>query len=241
MSEHAKIDADGTVRDGGRVVDRIPLPPGTHLLAGALETSTVNPIGETLAILTAQRAFETAQKTLLAIDATRDKDGERRGARAMNRAMYAAASGMAAQQTQLEIVADNLANADVAGFKSAAATFADVRAGSIGLGTTGVGKHAVFAQGKLVRSGGAFDVAIDGPGFFVVERGSAHAYTRNGEFARERGRHAAQQRGLGAVRRAHPGRRDRGARRARRPRRHRHAGGEKPCDRAPAAGVVRVA
>jgi flagellar basal-body rod protein FlgG len=103
----------------------------------------------------------------------------------MNRAMYAAASGMAAQQTQLEIVADNLANADVAGFKSAAATFADVRAGSVGLGTTGVGKHAVFTQGKLVRSGGAFDVAIDGPGFFVVERGRAHAYTRNGEFARE--------------------------------------------------------
>jgi flagellar basal body rod protein FlgG len=73
VSEHAKVDADGFVREGGRVIDRIPLPPGTHLLAGALETSTVNPIGETLAILTAQRAFETAQKTLLAIDATRDK------------------------------------------------------------------------------------------------------------------------------------------------------------------------
>src|SRR5947209_6692973 len=73
VPEHARIDADGMIRDGGRVVDRIPLPPGTHLLAGALETSTVNPIGETLAILTAQRAFETAQKTLLAIDATRDK------------------------------------------------------------------------------------------------------------------------------------------------------------------------
>jgi flagellar basal-body rod protein FlgG len=103
----------------------------------------------------------------------------------MNRAMFAAASGMAAQQTQLEIVADNLANADVAGFKSAAATFADVRAGSLGLGTVAVGKHAVFAQGKLVRSGGAFDLAIDGPGFFAVERGGARAYTRNGEFARD--------------------------------------------------------
>jgi flagellar basal-body rod protein FlgG len=103
----------------------------------------------------------------------------------MNRAMFAAASGMAAQQTQLEIVADNLANADVAGFKGAAATFADVRAGSLGLGTAGVGKHAVFAQGKLIRSGGPFDVAIDGPGFFVVEKGGARAYTRNGEFARD--------------------------------------------------------
>ncbi len=103
----------------------------------------------------------------------------------MNRAMEAAASGMAAQQTQLEIVADNLANADVAGFKGVAATFADVRAGALGLGTTAVGKHAVFAQGKLVRSGGPFDVAIDGAGFFAVERDGAQAYTRNGEFARE--------------------------------------------------------
>lgn len=98
--------------------------------------------------------------------------------------MYAAASGMAAQQTQLEIVADNLANADVAGFKGVEASFADVRAGTTGLGTTSVGRHAMFAQGKLERSGGPFDVAIDGPGFFVVEHGSERAYTRNGAFAR---------------------------------------------------------
>jgi flagellar basal-body rod protein FlgG len=102
----------------------------------------------------------------------------------VNRAMFAAASGMAAQQTQLETIADNLANADVAGFKEAAATFADVRAGRLGLGTAQVGKHPVFAQGKLMRSGGPFDVAIDGPGFFVVERSGGRAYTRNGEFAR---------------------------------------------------------
>jgi len=73
VGESATIAADGTVHDGARIVDRIPLPRGTQLLAGALETSTVNPVGETLAILTAQRAFETAQKTLLAIDATREK------------------------------------------------------------------------------------------------------------------------------------------------------------------------
>ncbi len=103
----------------------------------------------------------------------------------MNRAMYAAASGMAAQQLQLEIVADNLANADVAGFKGAAASFADVRAGEIGLGTTAIGRHALFVQGKLVKSSGPFDVAIDGPGFFVVERDGTRAYTRNGEFARD--------------------------------------------------------
>lgn len=63
--------------------------------------------------------------------------------------MYAAASGMAAQQLNLEIIADNLANADVAGFKSVAATFVDVHAGpALGLGTAAAGRHAVFVQGS---------------------------------------------------------------------------------------------
>ncbi|MGA2392460.1 MAG: flagellar hook-basal body protein [Candidatus Lustribacter sp.] len=103
----------------------------------------------------------------------------------MNRAMYAAASGMAAQQTNLEVIADNLANADVAGFKQVVATFTDVNAGgSLGLGTATSGKHPIFAQGKLMHSGGPFDIAIDGEGFFRVERSGKHAYTRNGEFTR---------------------------------------------------------
>jgi len=103
----------------------------------------------------------------------------------VNRALYAAASGMAAQQLNLEIIADNLANADVAGFKSVAATFVDVHAGpQLGLGTAPAGRHAVFVQGKLVKSGGPFDLAIDGSGFFRVERAGRFGYTRNGEFAR---------------------------------------------------------
>lgn len=73
VSSRATITSDGRVHDGARVVARIPLPPGTTVLAGALESSSVNAIGETLAILSAQRAFETAQKTLAAIDATREK------------------------------------------------------------------------------------------------------------------------------------------------------------------------
>jgi flagellar basal-body rod protein FlgG len=99
--------------------------------------------------------------------------------------MYAAASGMAAQQTNLEVIADNLANADVAGFKLVVASFTDVTApGALGLGTATTGKHPVFSQGKLMKSGGPFDVALDGAGFFPVERDGVRAYTRNGEFAR---------------------------------------------------------
>jgi flagellar basal-body rod protein FlgG len=99
--------------------------------------------------------------------------------------MAAAASGMAAQQLELEVVADNLANADVAGFKGAAESFSDVQAGGRGLGTVALGRHPVFVQGKLERSGGPFDLAIDGPGFFVVERDGERAYTRSGAFARQ--------------------------------------------------------
>jgi flagellar basal-body rod protein FlgG len=101
----------------------------------------------------------------------------------MNRAMYAAATGMAAQQQTLDIVADNLANADVAGFKRAQASFAAIAGGAL-LGTVETGVRTIFAQGKLMKSGGPFDVAIDGDGFFIVERDGQRAYTRAGSFSR---------------------------------------------------------
>jgi flagellar basal body rod protein FlgG len=69
----ATVGTDGVVRDAGRIAGRLPLPPGTTVRSGALESSGVDAIGETMSILTAQRAFETAQKTLVAIDRTRDK------------------------------------------------------------------------------------------------------------------------------------------------------------------------
>lgn len=96
--------------------------------------------------------------------------------------MFAAATGMAAQQQNLDVVADNLANADVAGFKSAQATFATI--GGAQLGTASTGTRELFAQGKLEKSGGAFDVAIDGRGFFTIERDGERAYTRAGAFSR---------------------------------------------------------
>ena len=99
--------------------------------------------------------------------------------------MYAAASGMAAAQQTLDVVADNLANADVTGFKSDVAAFAAL-GGNASLGTTEIGTHLLFTQGKLVRTGGPFDVAIDGAGFFQVERGGCRAFTRAGAFSRAR-------------------------------------------------------
>ncbi len=93
---------------------------------------------------------------------------------------------MAAQQQNLEVISENLSNTDVAGFKGATATFTDVAAPGGGtLGTQSLGTHTVFTQGKLMRSGGPFDLAIDGAGFFsVIDAHGKRAYTRNGEFAR---------------------------------------------------------
>jgi flagellar basal-body rod protein FlgG len=101
----------------------------------------------------------------------------------VNRALYAAATGMAAQQQNLDVVADNLANADVIGFKNAQATFAPIGGNAL-LGTVETGVRPIFQQGKLEKSGGPFDVAIDGAGFFEIERAGEHAYTRAGAFAR---------------------------------------------------------
>ncbi|HVA27474.1 MAG TPA: flagellar hook basal-body protein [Candidatus Baltobacteraceae bacterium] len=103
----------------------------------------------------------------------------------MDRALYAAATGMAAQQANLDTVSNNLSNSEVAGYKGASQTFAALAApGERALGTIALGEHLIFTQGKLERSDGPFDMAIDGPGFFVVQRGRETAYTRDGEFSR---------------------------------------------------------
>ena len=104
----------------------------------------------------------------------------------MDRALLVAATGMAAQQSNLETIADNLANADVVGFKGSAQRFAELVApGGGGLGTVALGPQVLFGQGKLVRSGGPFDLAIDGPGFFALrDANGRRVYSRNGQFSR---------------------------------------------------------
>jgi flagellar basal-body rod protein FlgG len=93
---------------------------------------------------------------------------------------------MAAQQSNLETIADNLANADVVGFKGSAQRFAELTApGGGGLGTASLGPQVLFGQGKLARSGGPFDLAIDGPGFFALRDGNGRrVYSRDGQFSR---------------------------------------------------------
>ncbi len=118
----------------------------------------------------------------------------------MFRSLATAASGMEAQQTKLDVTANNIANVSTNGFKKGRAEFADlmyqqVRAAGtptgngtmapsateIGLGTRLVNTSRELSQGELHQTGNTLDVAIQGNGFLPVqEPDGTTAYTRNG-------------------------------------------------------------
>ena len=119
----------------------------------------------------------------------------------MFRSLYTAASGMTAQQTNLDNVANNLSNANTAGFRKrrvqfqdlvyqnmvtpgAAATQQTVSAGpQIGLGTRAAATEILQSQGDFQQTGNSLDLAIQGLGYFQVLTPSGQtAYTRSGSF-----------------------------------------------------------
>jgi len=119
----------------------------------------------------------------------------------MIRALYTAASGMSAQQANLDTVANNLANSATAGFKGRKLQFEDmiyqnmITPGSaqsqqtesaglqIGLGTRSAATEMIMTQGDFNQTGNTLDVAIQGQGFFqVLKPDGTTAYTRAGSF-----------------------------------------------------------
>lgn len=120
----------------------------------------------------------------------------------MLRSLYTAASGMEAQQLNLDNIANNLANASTAGFRGRRLQFQDliyqdmVTPGSaatqqtnvpggleIGLGTRTASTEILPTQGDYVNTGNPLDVVIQGQGFFQVRRPTGDiAYTRGGNF-----------------------------------------------------------
>jgi flagellar basal-body rod protein FlgG len=119
----------------------------------------------------------------------------------MIRALYTAASGMSAQQANLDTVANNLANSATAGFRRRRVQFEDmvyqnliapgspattstVSAGlQIGLGTRASATEIIQAQGDFNQTQNPLDIAIQGQGFFQIQQPDGTiAYTRNGSF-----------------------------------------------------------
>jgi flagellar basal-body rod protein FlgG len=124
----------------------------------------------------------------------------------MIRALNSAASGMTAQQLNVDTIANNLANANTAGFKMRVAQFEDliyqsmVQPGAaagqqttvpsglqLGLGTRAASNEIIFAQGAFSATGNPLDVAIQGKGFLqILQPSGTLAYTRAGSFQLDR-------------------------------------------------------
>jgi flagellar basal-body rod protein FlgG len=120
----------------------------------------------------------------------------------MIRALYSAASGMKAQELNLDNIANNLANANTVGYKTRRAQFQDlmyqnvVAPGSaagqqslvptglqLGLGTHTVSNEIIFTEGSFSQTGNPLDLTIQGNGFFqVLQPSGTLAYTRAGQF-----------------------------------------------------------
>ena len=119
-------------------------------------------------------------------------------------ALRTAATGMAAQQLNVEVISNNIANMNTVGFKKQRAEFQDLlyqtveRAGAqssnqgnvvptgvqIGAGAKAGSVYRITQQGTLANTGNIYDVAINGRGFFQVLLPSGEmAYTRAGNFA----------------------------------------------------------
>ncbi len=118
----------------------------------------------------------------------------------MLRALYSSASGMEAQQMNLDVIANNLANVNTTGFKKSKIEFQDLLyenlrpAGAdqgngsqlptglqVGHGSRPVATSRVFTEGELTQTGQQLDVAVQGDGFFEVTMPDGTlAYTRDG-------------------------------------------------------------
>jgi len=124
----------------------------------------------------------------------------------MIRALFSAASGMTAQQMNVDNIANNLANSNTTGFKARRTQFQDlmyqnvIQPGAsasaqttipsglqLGLGTRSSGNEIIFTQGSFAQTENPLDVVIQGNGFFQVHLPTGElAYTRCGSFQLDR-------------------------------------------------------
>ncbi|MBP2663019.1 MAG: flgG 1 [Firmicutes bacterium] len=123
----------------------------------------------------------------------------------MIRALWTAGTGMAAQQTNLDVISNNLSNVNTSGFKKSRADFADLmyqnmrQAGAstgddselpsgiqMGHGTRLVATQKIYTQGSLQSTGNDLDIAIQNDGFFQITMPDGTlAYTRDGSFQKD--------------------------------------------------------
>lgn len=101
-------------------------------------------------------------------------------------------SGLSAASTNLDVIGNNISNANTAGYKQSQAQFTDIFANSLngaGSSNTLVGSGSrvstvahIFSQGNISPTSNPLDIAINGQGFFRMDDGGVISYSRNGQF-----------------------------------------------------------
>jgi flagellar basal-body rod protein FlgF len=110
----------------------------------------------------------------------------------MNRGIYPILSGALAQERQMQVFSNNVANVNTAGFKQDESLFRSLVSRSLGgvvpagsserIFVSSQGLKTVLESGRLRKTGNPYDMAIRGPGFFEVKTAQGIRYTRNGVF-----------------------------------------------------------
>ncbi len=118
----------------------------------------------------------------------------------MLRSFYTAGTGMLTQRDRMEVLTNNLTNADTTGYKPDSLVLSNFKSmmierlndpdssGSKAVGPLGTGAHinrviTSFEQGNLEETGRNLDFALEGPGFFVLSTPEGERYTRDGSFS----------------------------------------------------------
>jgi len=109
-------------------------------------------------------------------------------------AFSTALSGLTAASSDLDVTANNIANANTIGFKDARAQFADVyAAGAVNLNNSVIGQgvrlsstRQQFTQGNITTSSSNLDLAISGDGFYTLKSANGLVYSRNGQFGEDK-------------------------------------------------------
>jgi flagellar hook protein FlgE len=117
------------------------------------------------------------------------------------RSLFSGISGLRTHQTMMDVVGNNIANVNTAGYKTSQSVFEDhlsqmiksggapqagnggTNAAQVGLGVRLASITTNFGQGALQLTGRSTDMAINGDGFFVVQSGGEQLYTRSGAFS----------------------------------------------------------
>jgi len=117
----------------------------------------------------------------------------------MVRGLWTAASGMIAQQVNVDTISNNLANVNTVGYKKEATNFKSLlyetmqspsipgvqqppTSMQVGHGVRALPNTRTYSMGLLQETGGITDMAIEGKGFFVVQRNGQTTYTKDGSF-----------------------------------------------------------